>query len=426
MKTLTIKLKQHTPLIHFQHDQEGATLRASEVKPKLDRFLLTKIGKGDYQQGINIAKEKGWLLGNSDHLALNYKMRIAKDSLSNKTEYLIASYINKNNKNNLERKRIKFISSSPYFAQEKENGQIARNLLDWNDIDKKGLIESGDIIITMLSKSDNVTSQIEKHIQAFFLCTNFGTRQSKGFGSFTVTEIIESDVNKDEKKQIPLEEEEKILKENYKFIYKKTIGKSGDILSSIFSTINQDYKLLKSGQSLPYYKKSKMMLYANKNGTSWDKRHIKSKVNGSFKNNSFKPYFLKCELENREFNKPSKNICLYYRAMLGLAEQMEFLLQNPPDNNKNNKMIVKIKNHDIERYQSPLFFKVINNNIFMMGNDVAPELLGKYFDLVVSVQGDNNIKDRKIDGIHTPTNFSLKDFIESAMQDDSFKYKKIK
>jgi len=36
-------LKQHTPLIHFQSDQSGATLRATELKPKLDRFLIEKV-----------------------------------------------------------------------------------------------------------------------------------------------------------------------------------------------------------------------------------------------------------------------------------------------------------------------------------------------------------------------------------------------
>ena len=40
MKTLKVTLKQHTPLIHFQHEQYGATLRASEVKPKLDISLF--------------------------------------------------------------------------------------------------------------------------------------------------------------------------------------------------------------------------------------------------------------------------------------------------------------------------------------------------------------------------------------------------
>jgi len=54
MYNFKITLKQHTPLIHFQHDQEGATLRASEVKPKLDRFILTKLGNGDYENGHSL------------------------------------------------------------------------------------------------------------------------------------------------------------------------------------------------------------------------------------------------------------------------------------------------------------------------------------------------------------------------------------
>ncbi len=32
----TFTLKQHTPIIHFQHDQEGSKLQATEVKPKPD------------------------------------------------------------------------------------------------------------------------------------------------------------------------------------------------------------------------------------------------------------------------------------------------------------------------------------------------------------------------------------------------------
>ena len=36
-------LKQHTPIIHFQSDQSGATLRATELKPKLDSFLIEQL-----------------------------------------------------------------------------------------------------------------------------------------------------------------------------------------------------------------------------------------------------------------------------------------------------------------------------------------------------------------------------------------------
>ena len=40
MNHLSFKLKQHTPIIHFLPDQPGATLRATELKPKLDKFLI--------------------------------------------------------------------------------------------------------------------------------------------------------------------------------------------------------------------------------------------------------------------------------------------------------------------------------------------------------------------------------------------------
>ena len=50
MKTLKVTLKQHTPLIHFQHDQYGATLRASEVKPKLDRFIIAHAFNNEYER----------------------------------------------------------------------------------------------------------------------------------------------------------------------------------------------------------------------------------------------------------------------------------------------------------------------------------------------------------------------------------------
>ena len=43
MHTLYFTLKQHTPLIHF-HDQDEATLRATEVKPKLDKYLIKVMG----------------------------------------------------------------------------------------------------------------------------------------------------------------------------------------------------------------------------------------------------------------------------------------------------------------------------------------------------------------------------------------------
>jgi len=49
MHKLTIYLCQQTPLLHFQHQQAGATLRATEVKPKLDKFLIRQAFNNDFE-----------------------------------------------------------------------------------------------------------------------------------------------------------------------------------------------------------------------------------------------------------------------------------------------------------------------------------------------------------------------------------------
>ena len=72
MHKLEIKLKQHTPLIHFQHDQDGATLRASEVKPKLDKYILRLLTPEEIGQG----EREGWIKSRNGKVWLDYKMTI--------------------------------------------------------------------------------------------------------------------------------------------------------------------------------------------------------------------------------------------------------------------------------------------------------------------------------------------------------------
>ena len=119
MNTLTIKLKQHTPLIHFQHDQEGATLRASEVKPKLDKFILKRLGLGNYQAGIDAAKDRGWLIGRGDHPALDYKMGIKGHEIDNLNINERQEYKKKH-----EQKGKPFIidGRTKYLAKERKSG----------------------------------------------------------------------------------------------------------------------------------------------------------------------------------------------------------------------------------------------------------------------------------------------------------------
>ena len=86
MKTLKVTLKQHTPLIHFQHDQYGATLRASEVKPKLDEYIIaTEFGnnfqkvKSYLKRGANISDDKLEEKFENGFRALDYQLKIVAD-----------------------------------------------------------------------------------------------------------------------------------------------------------------------------------------------------------------------------------------------------------------------------------------------------------------------------------------------------------
>lgn len=421
MNKLVVKLKQHTPLIHFQHSQEGATLRASEVKPKLDKFILTKLGNGNYEDGIERARDNGWLVGKGEHSALDYKMRIEVDETNTtRKEYLVASYISPINIEVLSNLNIEVLGNTPYFAQEKQNGQIVRNQLQFNQIDKKGLLMEQPITLEILLLKDNkLVDCVKKYIQDFFICTNFGTRQNKGFGSFEVIEIKYNDV------VVDLEENlERILQDNFDFVYRKEI----EGLERIFSTINNDYKRIKSGNNNPY-SKSKLMLYAKTHDNQgWDKKYIKQNVNSVFQTPNNDDYRLQ-DHHRREHKK--ENNFKYYRALLGLAEQFEFLLENPPLDNKRNKMIIKIKSKtpEIQRFQSPLLYKVIRNTIYLVGNSINPKIFGKEFDFLVNIQNDNGYSNEPVDpnsNIFTPDNFDLKDFIKYALDDSTLGYISLK
>ena len=64
----TYLLKAQSPMIHFQPSADGACLRATEVKPKFDRFLIRKFLK----QNIDFTKWKS----TKDHEALDYRMTL--------------------------------------------------------------------------------------------------------------------------------------------------------------------------------------------------------------------------------------------------------------------------------------------------------------------------------------------------------------
>lgn len=139
----TYTLLAQSPIIHFQPGQEGATLRATEVKPKLDRYLRQRLGR--------VPPE--WLLPGQEK-ALNYKLRFLRAS------------------------GVKIIELGPKTPYDIFYGNMGAGPK------KKGVI--ANVSMTVICMIPALLDEIEKHIGDFFIAHNFGAMQDKGFGSFVV------------------------------------------------------------------------------------------------------------------------------------------------------------------------------------------------------------------------------------------------
>lgn len=229
MNKLTITLKQHTPLLHFQPMQEGATLRASEVKPKLDKFLIEKLKN----EGRNVPKD--WLLPNNDPevRALNYKMRIKTSepqpfSLP-RNEYKKDGKLSKD-----EVTGEQLYKTSNYPT--KMGTLIVGNIEGRREEELLNLVYFEDCEIVILTSSPDLADLLKINITEFFSTYNFGNRKSKGFGSYEVKEINGRDVKATDPeylKRIKLYIESK---RNSDLVSKK------DAIKDVFAIINSLWK----------------------------------------------------------------------------------------------------------------------------------------------------------------------------------------
>lgn len=367
MHRLEFTLRQHTPLIHFQHGQDGATLRATEVKPKLDRFIINKIG------GIETVKNvyPNWLisLGNND--GLNYKLRIRS-------------------------------KGDPVFT----NHRIITE-------DFVGVSYASHIfLVTTNLKSLN--DALNENIEAFFSSMNFGRRSSKGYGSFTIDKTSESDFIE-------------ALKEysgNNLYKYRD------DNIPNIWEErIKVEWNRLKSGRNRPY-EKSRIFKYASARKRRWEKRWMKLGILDEISNDNNLPNLLydneplDCSFdenvenynsieENKdlEFETDDDYAYCFYRALLGLPELYEFRAEN------NLIYQFKITNETVNRFKSPVTFKVFNGKLYAIPEPFNRQILNQNFqmDLILKTNRGEVIKDFNcLDGrfdISTPERFDLLEFL---------------
>lgn len=381
MEVIRIELKQHTPLIHFQPNEPGATLRASEVKPRLDKFIIAKVGGGDYEVGKNkIRKDhKEWLIPKDDVYALNYKMRIEAENV---TVHNIEGYFGYN-------KKDKPLPSPMFFGnmQNEENGDTfikkqfslceKLNLIIISDPTYK--IPKCPAHITPPSNptdNNSLDEFIRKHIEEFFLCSNFGTRQSKGYGSFTVTSIDGEEVENQQNKKLP-------------YPYFKVKGN----VTKLFQEMELFYKAIRSGINQcwgqEFYLKSLMFAYAKREGLQWEKKTIKSVI--------YKDIINKKELENH----PDSDLLIYtsnpsegfflFKDCLGLSCTESWLKpfvdRSELKYDKRHKITISKRSNDpetIQRMKSPITLKPVEQNddsfrVYVIYQETDKNLLGKKF-----------------------------------------------
>ncbi|RYU93037.1 hypothetical protein [Emticicia agri] len=415
--TITFHLKQHTPLIHFQHEQDGATLRAKELRPALDKYLWAKAFKNDFNAYKKFLIDPSKFEGGN--IALDYKINI---------DYSKAEIW----KSPIERPKIKFDrqTGKQTLAGPEQFPCFFGNMGETNT--KQFSMAEGIIEVSFFSFKTELLNHIKNHFTGFIERKNFGTRQSKGFGAFwLINQQVAPGVNKFKFKSEITYREQNVFKD-YKLRYPDSDLNNDKILLlerywQVFKQIELFWKVARSGYSdgrrdSNNYIKAPLVFYLNdyfEAGKSyfWDKKNIKL----AYKDNAL-------------VVSPNN---LLARDLLGLASESDW---------KSDNVVVK-KNHtedEIDRYKSPITFKPRWNektksfDVFIYLNPVEKGFLDKSFRIEWKKRGER-VKNNLI--LKTPPAFGitkyfrflngvykdsiLPDFIQSTSNNDLKQIEKI-
>lgn len=376
MKTLTVILEQHTPLIHFQHDQYGATLRASEVKPKLDRFLLGKLKKDSdiVIQSLAFCIE-GTTIDQIKDIAFEYIFNKKMKWMNAKNKsFLYKMHINTKDENRVDLRMSDNAFPFMLCNMDKEGDELIQ-FSYYTEIELK-----------IMAQDEKLLSKIDCYIDEFFAITNFGNRQNKGFGSFYRKGRSKNDFQKDILKQYPTN---RIWVKNIDNHVKDLNG-----FKSLFGKIEHDYKELKSGLSGRRPKPSCLSRYFK----SKDENIINEKE------------VIKCMVMNNTYINGYPQNTLYIRSCLGLTDGVKLT----------DAMEIKIKhlfqdeNDEIERYQSPITFKIFDNYIFVLANNTFNDIKDEVFEF--SFVNANKVPVRSPVKLQTPGEFDLRLFLKKNLK----------
>ena len=368
------KLVQHTPLIHFQHSEPHACLRATEVKPKLDRFLIEQVER-DYRFGDG--RWKKWFVGDGSQQSFDYMMRITPNSEQvDRTQSI---------ENGIERAIARAEHRPPnanfheihknYFVNMASGNNIQDTVQAIQETFKESLFYKDGLTLTIRCFIPELLTLIDEHIRGFFMMHNFGTRQRKGFGSFTVDISTEPNAPKG------FDLVRKYCPNAY---YCKLDGNvNADALLDAVWVISA---FLRSGfnRGEGNYVRGFVFRYFQReeNPLANDKAFVKQKVLHNVYNEAPRG-------EHRRFY--GNNVRYrYVRGLLGTNENSRFCL-NPRSQIRRDHTVHNIYIHSaegVERFPSPLLFKPIGKFVFILPQKMPDRIFGSEFYILEKNQED--------------------------------------
>lgn len=355
------KLVQHTPLIHFQHSEPHACLRATEVKPKLDRFLIEQLEKDDR---FGDGRWKKWFVGDGSQQSFDYMMRITPNSeqveRTQSIERAIARAEHRPPNANLHE------IHKNYFGNMASGNNIQDTI---RETFKESLFYKDGLTLTIRCFIPELLTFIDEHIRGFFMMHNFGTRQRKGFGSFTV------DINTQPNAPKGFDLVGKYCPNAY---YCKLDGNvNADALLDAVWVISA---FLRSGfnRGEGNYVRGFVFRYfqREKNPLANDKAFVKQQVLHNVYNEATRGEHLHPYGNNVRYR--------YVRGLLGTNENSRFC--RAPNAHTPVYDIYTHSAEGIERFPSPLLFKPIGKFVFILPQKMPDKIFGSEFYILKKKQ----------------------------------------
>ncbi len=342
-------LIQYTEHIHFQAREEGACLRGTEVKPKLDKFIH------HYCEKHNTVLPKSCFL-----------MQPGDSLLSLRYAVSISPKISEEKKCNMPKAR-----TTTFFANEGNAKEFKESVFYSNGYDLKINCPAIPIKVDIEGRHFGLLMDLIDYVlPAFFALTCFGTRSTKGFGSYAVQGRKADDAYL--KQFVPV---------YYRIEFTGKRNEMPEIIKTISNMmkagINNSYQNKNGAPPDDYYYKGRIFRYFTEKSVGSDKAFMKQKLLPG------KDLSLKSEEKKRY-----KDFC-YSRGILGLAPLYEF--RRSYGSTREGKVTVEdgaSGKNTIERFNNPIHFKP-NGDVLLIIPTEIPQIMGGHS---FSFEADNGNK----------------------------------